>query len=340
MAGREDPSDLHRALALHRATAARLESLRDHGRIPAGARCGRGYEAVSVGAARALRTAGDGSGDVVALTPDNPGALFAFGGTPLELFRQHLARVPAPGRGRQAGVHYTAFERGLVGPVASPGTMVEVMAGVTLAFRLRRQDRVGLVFSAEGETATTAWHEGINFAAVQRCPLVVVVQAGSDASTRIHTRAPGYAGKAPGYGIAGARVDGADVLAVHRAVREAVGRARSGAGPTLVEARGCPVAARVPGASEPDTASDGDPSDPVARFRARLIREGAAPASGLDEIEREARAEARAACEQALAESPAAEEHALGGVYAGDSGAPPWYRLDPPNRRRAPAPVT
>ena len=340
MAGREDPADLYQALALHRATAARLESLRDHGRIPADARCGRGYEAVSVGAARALRAADDGSGDAVAPTPDNPGALFAFGGTPLELFRQHLARESAPGQGRQTGVHYTAFERGLVGPVASPGTMAEVMAGVTLAFRLRRQDRVGLVFSAEEETATSAWHEGVNFAAAQRCPLVVVVQAGSEASARIHTRAPGYANKAPGYGIASARVDGADVLAVYGAVREAARRARSGAGATLVEARGCPAARRTPRASERDPAADDGASDPVARFRARLIAEGAARASDLDEVERGARAEVRAACEQALAESPASGEHALGGVYAGDSGAPPWYRLEPPARGLALASAT
>ena len=332
MSAGDDLVDLYRALVLHRAAAARLESLRDQGLIPAEASCGRGYEAVSAGAARALRTATDGTGDAVALTPHNLGALFEFGGTPLELFRQHTARGSAPGRGREPGMCYTAFERGLVGPVAVAGTMVEVMAGITLAFRLRRQSRVGLVFCDEDETSTSAWHEGINFAAVQRCPLVVLVQAGDEASTGAHTRARGFGRKAPGYGIASESVDAADVLAVRRAVRNAASRARSGGGTSLVEARGCPMARRARRDVEGDTGRRKveDAPDPVAGFRARLIDENVAPASALDELERHARAAVRAGCEQALAESPPAEAAALGDVYAGDSGSPPWYRLHPP----------
>ncbi len=332
MAARDDLVDLYRALVLHRAAAVRLESLRDQSLIPAEVNCGRGYEAVSVGAARALRTANDGTGDAIALTPHNPGALFEFGGTPLELFRQHTARGSAPGRGREPGICYTAFERGLVGSVAVAGTMVEVMAGITLAFRLHGQDRVGLVFSGEGETATSAWHEGINFAAVQRCPLVVLVQAGDEASTGVHTRARGFGRKAPGYGVASESVDAADVLAVRRAVRKAASRARSGGGTSLVEARGCPVAGRAGRDAEGD---DGrrrgeHAPGPVARFRVRLIDQGVAQAAALDEVERHARASVRAACEQALAESPPAEAAALGDIYAGDAGSPPWYRLHPP----------
>ena len=339
VAGHHDPVNLYRDLALHRAAAARLESLREQGHIPAAARCGRGYEAVSVGAARALRSADDGTGDAIALTAHNTGALFAFGGTPLELFRQHLARGSAPSRGRETDVCYTAFDRGLVGPVALPGTMVEVMAGVTLAFRLRGEPRVGLVFSGEDETSTSAWHEGINFAAVQRCPLIVLVQAGDGTSSGSHTRARGYARKAPGYGIASESVDGADVLEVHRAVRAAARRARSGKGASLVEARGCPVAARArpdhgPGAA---AAEREDASDPLGRLRARLIEAGKAEASDLDEVERHARASVREACEQALAESAPAAEQALGGVYTDDFGSPPWYRLDPPTRGLAQA---
>lgn len=342
MAGRDDPVDLYRALALHRAAASRLKSLRDQGQVPAATRCGRGYEAVSAGAARALRTAEDGSGDVIAPTPDNAGAFFAFGGSPLEFFRQHLARGSAPGRGREPGMCSTDFGRGLVSPAALPGTMVEVMAGITLAFRLRGQDRVGLAFSGEDETSTSAWHEGINFAAAQHCPLIVVVQAGTEASTAAHTRARFFVQKAVGYGVASASVDGADVRAVHRAVLQAAGRARSGEGTTLVEARGCPVSRRVHRAAGENGKRhpNEDPPDSVTGFRARLVEEGIARASDLDEVERRARAEVRAACEQALDESSPAEEHALGGVYDGDPGAPPWYRLEPPERGLAFASTT
>ena len=334
MTGRGDAVDLYRVLALHRAVATRLAHLRDRARIPAATRCGFGFEAVSAGAAHALRAANDGTGDAIALTPHNAGALFAFGGTPLDLFRQHLARDGAPSRGREPGIHYGDFARGLVGSVTLPGTMVEVMAGVTLAFRLRGQDRVGLVFSDEDETSASAWHEGINFAAVRRCPLIVVVQAGTEASTGTHTRARGFGPKAAGYGIAGALVDGADVFAVDEAVREAAERARAGGGATLVEARGCPVSRRAArdAGEERTRRRDGDPYDPVARFRARLVRESLARASRLDEAARRARAEARAACEQALGESSPPERHALGGVHGGGSGSPPWYRREPPER--------
>ena len=334
MAGRDDPVDLYRALALHRAAATRLKSLRDQGQVPAATRCGLGYEAVSAGAARALRASKDGTGDVIAPTPDNAGAFFAFGGTPLEFFRQHLARDSAPGRGREPGMCPIDLGRGLAGPAALPGTMVEVMAGITLAFRVRGEDRVGLVFSGEEETSTSAWHEGINLAAARSCPLIVVVQAGTEASIGTHTRARDFVQKAAGYGVASASVEGGDALAVHRAVEEAAGRARSGGGTTLVEARGCPVSRRVHRAAREDRERHPheDPPDPVARFRARLVEKRIARASDLDEVEREARAEVRAACEQALAESPPAEEHALGGVYHGDPGSPPWYRLEPPER--------
>lgn len=341
MAGR-DAVGLYRALALHRAAAARLTGLRDQGLVPAPTRCGSGYEAVSAGAARALRTAEDGTGDVIAPTPDNPGAFFVFGGTPLEFFRQRLARDSSPSRGREPGLCPADFERGLVGSAALPGTMVEVMAGITLAFRLRDQDRVGLVFSGEDESSTSAWHEGINFAAVQRCPLIVLVQSGTEASLGAHTRARGFGPKAAGYGVASASVAGGDVLAVHGAVLAAAERARSGKGATLIETRGCPVARRVrrviPGHRErhPDQGQ----ADPAARFRARLVGERIVRASDLDALERGARAEVRAACEQALGESSPCEEHALGGVYDGDAGTPPWYRLDPPERGLAPASAT
>ena len=342
MAGGDDPVDLYRPLALHRAATTRLKILRDRGQVPAATRCGLGYEAVSTGAARALRTAADGTGDVIAPTTDNPGAFFVFGGTPLEFFRQRLARDSAPSRGREPGMCPTDFERGLAGPAALPGTMVEVMAGITLAFRLRGRDRIGLVFSGEDETSAGAWHEGINFAAAQRCPLIVVVQAGTEASIGAHTRVRDFGQKAAGYGVASMSVDGGDVLAVHQAVLTAAERARSGKGTTLVEAKGCPVTRRVNQAAEADEGAHlaEDPPDPVARFRARLVGDRIARASDLDEVERGARAEVRAACEQALGESSPADERAVGGVYDGDPGAPPWYRLDPPARGLALASTT
>jgi TPP-dependent pyruvate/acetoin dehydrogenase alpha subunit len=112
------------------------------------------------------------------------------------------------------------------------------MAGVTLTFKQREEERVGMVYLGDGATSTGAFHEGINFAAVQRCPLVVIVENNQFAyttPTRLQTAAKSFVDKAPGYGVAGVQVDGNDVLAVYGAAREAVDRARRGEGVTLIE---------------------------------------------------------------------------------------------------------
>src|SRR5439155_1477041 len=71
---------------------------------------------------------------------------------------------------------YGDLVRGFIGQISHLGDMVPVMAGVTLSFKMRKQDRVGLVYVGDGATSTGAFHEGINFAAVQKCPLVVIVE--------------------------------------------------------------------------------------------------------------------------------------------------------------------
>src|SRR3712207_1187762 len=116
--------------------------------------------------------------------------------------------------------------------------MVPVMAGVTLTFKMRGEDRVGLVYVGDGATSTGAFHEGVNFAAVQRCPLVVVVENNGYAySTPVskQTAAARFVDKALGYGIPGEQADGNDVLATYDVTKRAVDRARRGEGGTLVE---------------------------------------------------------------------------------------------------------
>ena len=74
-----------------------------------------------------------------------------------------------PDRGRELNIHFGDLERGFLGQISHLGDMVPVMAGVTLTFRMRKQPRVGLVYVGDGATSTGAFHEGINFAAVQSC---------------------------------------------------------------------------------------------------------------------------------------------------------------------------
>lgn len=230
----------YRALYLTRQAEERLEELHGQGRIPGHFHRSLGQEGGAVGATMALRRRTDGTGDLVAPTSRTTGALFVMGATPLEYLRQCLGRAGAPTGGRDAGPGWTDLDRGLLAPLPAMGNLVEVMAGVTLALRMRAEDRVGMVFTGDGATSTGAWHEGLNFAAVRRCPLVLVVEANQWAfstPTRRQTRIQSLLERCAGYGIQGAQADGTDTVAVHEVTRAAVERARTGEGVQMVELR-------------------------------------------------------------------------------------------------------
>jgi|tagenome__1003787_1003787.scaffolds.fasta_scaffold20951270_3 pyruvate dehydrogenase E1 component alpha subunit len=118
-------------------------------------------------------------------------------------------------------------------------THVPHAAGLAWGKRLRGEDRCAIAYFGDGATSEGAFHEGANFAAVMRAPLILFCNNNHWAiSTPLEaqTRAESLAAKAAGYGMPGVRVDGADVLAVYEATREAVERARAGEGPTFIEA--------------------------------------------------------------------------------------------------------
>ena len=145
---------------------------------------------------------------------------------------------------------------------------------------MRGEDRVGLVYVGDGATSTGAFHEGINFAAVQRCPLVVIVENNGYAystPTSKQTAAKQFVDKAIGYGVPGEQADGNDVLAVYDVTKRAVDRARRGEGVTLVEL----MTYRRKGHAEHDNQSyvpEGEierwerENDPLTRYIARLAR--------------------------------------------------------------------
>ena len=130
-----------------------------------------GQEADAVGSAYALERR-----DILSPLIRNLGSMLVKGATPVEILKQYMAKGDSPTRGRELNIHFGDTERGFIGQISPLGDMVPVMAGVTLTFKMRSEDRVGLVYVGDGATSTGAFHEGINFAAVQRCPLVVIVE--------------------------------------------------------------------------------------------------------------------------------------------------------------------
>jgi pyruvate dehydrogenase E1 component alpha subunit/2-oxoisovalerate dehydrogenase E1 component alpha subunit len=339
--GPDGLSDLYYHLVLARAAEERLEILFKQGHVKGGLYRSLGQEAVGVGAAYALRRRHDGMGDVLGQTIRTTGAVFLMGGTPLQYFQQYLARHPGPTAGREANVHWCDFDHGLIGPVSPLGTMAEVLAGVALAFKLRGEDRVALVFGGDGQTSTGAWHEGVNFAAIQRCPLVVVVQANQYAfstPTRKQTRLESFVDKGPGYGLPAESVDGNDVLAVYEATRRAVSRARAGEGGSLIEARTyrrLGHAQHDPQEYVPqDELAVWAAQDPIDRYRQRLLKDGLASEEELDRLLDQAEQTVRVASEAAVADPVPDGIDALADVYV-DAGAPvPWTRLNPADPRR------
>ena len=124
---RDQLLELYRALCLTWAAEERVELLQKHGHVKGGLYRSLGQEAGAVGAAFALRRRTDGTGDVLVPTVRAAGALFVFGGEVVDFFRQCMARATGPSKGRETNVHWVDYQRGLVGPVSSLGTMLEVM---------------------------------------------------------------------------------------------------------------------------------------------------------------------------------------------------------------------
>jgi pyruvate dehydrogenase E1 component alpha subunit/2-oxoisovalerate dehydrogenase E1 component alpha subunit len=232
---REQLLELYYYMRLTRSLEERLVILYRQTKVIGGLFRSLGQEADAVGSAYALDRA---RGDILAPLTRNMGSMLVQGATPLEVLRQYMAKAESSTRGRDLNIHFNDLERGFIGQISHLGDMVPVMTGITLSFRMRKEPRVGMVFVGDGATSTGSFHEGINFAAVLRVPLVVIAENNGYAySTPLHkqTAVQFLVEKASAYGVPGIQADGNDVLEVFEAAKQAVDRARAGSGVTLVE---------------------------------------------------------------------------------------------------------
>lgn len=232
---REQYHDLYYYLRLNRRVDEQLTNLYRQGKVVGGVYSSLGQEAISVGTAYAL-----GPDDVVGIMIRNAGAMLVRGFRPRDLFMQYMARRGGPTGGRDANTHFGDLKRGVIAPISMLGELVPLLAGVGLAAKIRREPRVALTYVGDGSTSTTPFHEGLNFAAVLKLPLVVIAENNGWAySTPIEKQTANtrLVDRAQAYGIAGTDVDGNNILEVYEATREAAERARQGGGPTLIEAR-------------------------------------------------------------------------------------------------------
>jgi pyruvate dehydrogenase E1 component alpha subunit/2-oxoisovalerate dehydrogenase E1 component alpha subunit len=321
--------ELYYYLRLTRALEERLVNLYRQGKVLGGLYRSLGQEGESVASAYAMQ-----AGDILSPLIRNLGSMLVRGARPVDILRQYMAKATGPSAGREVNLHFSDLQSGYHGQISPLGDMVPVMAGIALSFKLRGERRAGLVYVGEGATSTGAFHEGVNFAAVQQLPLVVIMEHnGYSYSTPAarQTAVQRLAHKGMAYGVPSHTIDGNDVFAVYEATRDALARARRGEGSTLLEV----VTYRRGGHAEhddqryqpKDEIRRWEAHDPIDRFVAELDRGGWVTVDERGELDGRVAAELDAAVATAEDDLPPDGDAALAAVYADPPAADRlWFR--------------
>lgn len=196
-----------------------------------------GHEGCQVGTAWALRR----GRDIWLPYYRDVGVVLVAGMTPYEIFLGLFAKADDPSSGgRQMPSHWGSRRLGIISHSSPIASQIPHAAGIAYAAKLRSEDTVAGCWFGEGATSEGIWHEGLNFSGIHRLPVVWICENNHYAISVSQSKqmaVEDVADRAAGYGFPGVVVDGNDVLACYRVMKEAVDRARAGAGPTLIEAK-------------------------------------------------------------------------------------------------------
>ena len=329
---RSDRANLLRYMAMMRFAEERALVLYRQGKVPGSFYDGRGQEAIPVGSAYAL-----GPRDRTCILHRDLGAHFVRGVPPERCLANYMGRSGGVTGGKDGNMHFGVPRLGSVGMVSMLPDMALVATGMALAFKLRGEPRVALTYFGEGATANGQWHEAMNFAGIHRLPVVFILENNRFAYSTPNELefAVDPVERARTYGFPGVAVDGNDVEAVFERTREAVERARSGGGPTLIECH----TMRMHGHGAHDDMSyvpaelleEWERRDPIERYKARLVQDFGFEPAEVEEILGEVRAYVDECAERALASPMPPPEAALEGVFAREweplgDGHAPWSR--------------
>lgn len=285
--------ELYRWLQLTRLVEERLVNLYRQTKVVGGVFRSLGQEATAVGTAYALAPE-----DFISPLIRDLGAVLVKGIRPREIFAQYMAKAWGPSEGRDLNIHFGDISRGFIGPISHLGDMIPVMTGIVLAARMQKKETVAVAYIGDGGMSTGAFHEGLNFAAVQKLPLIIVAENNHYAystPTAKQTAVANLADKAAGYGIPGYVVDGNDVLACYEVMKKAAEFARGGGGSVLIEAK----TYRRKGHAEHDDQryipageiEHWEKRDPLDRYQRHLLSNGLATQEKLDELTADVRRE-------------------------------------------------
>jgi len=269
----EELRDFFREMLLIRRFEEKVEERFRAGELPGFLHVAIGQEAVAVGVCRALE-----DGDVIASTHRAHGHTLAKGTTPNELMAELYGKIEGCSHGYGGSMHLYDVERGNMGANAVVGGGLPQMVGAALAFTLRGEPRVGVVFFGDGATNIGTFHESMNLAQLWKVPVVFVLEDNKWAESTPesqHSPIRDLSKRAEAYGMRVIKVDGQDVEAVYAAAQKALERARSGKGPVLFHCDTYRLSGHYIGdpqvyRSKEEIKLIRETEDPVERLRERL----------------------------------------------------------------------
>jgi TPP-dependent pyruvate/acetoin dehydrogenase alpha subunit len=308
--------NLYRRMLLIRRFEERVYLLYLQGEIPGTVHQYQGQEAVAVGVCDALRRT-----DWITSTHRPHGHALAKGVDLRAAMAELYGKATGCSGGKGGSMHLGDPSVGMLPAIAIVGGGNTVVTGLGLAFKLQRTDQVAVCFFGEGASNEGAFHEGLNFAAVQHLPIVFACENNLYAASTPFNRASlvtDVAARAAAYGVRGEIVDGMDVLAVRESAGRAVAEARSGAGPVLLEFKTYRFTGHSRGDARGyrsrDEEAEWKQRDPIARTRGRLAQ--TLGEAALDEADAEVDAALDDAVDFARRSPPPPVEDALTGTYA------------------------
>jgi 2-oxoisovalerate dehydrogenase E1 component alpha subunit len=314
--------EMHRYMVSARLLDERMWALNRQGKVPFVVSAA-GHEACQVGSAFALER---GTDYFIPYYRDLTLVLVA-GLTPRDVLLGLFAKAEDPcSGGRQMPAHWGSRRLGIITHSSPIGTQVPHAVGIAYAIKYRRERAVALCCFGEGATSQGDWHEALNFAGIHRLPIVFFCENNKYAISVPDTKQmaiPNVADRAPAYGFEGHVVDGNDALACYEAVKAAVDLARSGGGPTMIEAKTYRY--------QPHTSDDDDRTyrsreeveewrakDPITQFESYLEATGLAGASHFQDVRTRVKEELSEAVRYADAAPHPARGDLLRHVFAED----------------------
>ena len=300
----------------------RIQKLFSEGHVRGSTHLANGQEAVAVGIARSIDF-----DDIVTCTYRGHSHALALGATPQGVIGEICGRTIGCAGGLGGSMHLVEPSVGLMPTAAIVGAGLPIACGAALAARARGTDRVAVAIFGDGSANIGAFHESLNFAAIQKLPVVFVCENnlyGEYSRINLTTPVENIADRAASYAMPGVIVDGQDVDEVAIAMATAVARARAGGGPTLVEMK----TYRYSGHSRSDPATYRPAGeldawlkrDPIDILTDALVSEGEIDSGKMDDLRKEMRETVERATDEVLQAPNPDYSELLSHIDAGGAG--------------------